>query len=83
MSSREFSSAVPVRLRGVVEVILFETIFLKGQLSKDPGQSADWSTRHARLRIVDPTPFGFVNLHPTTENIIHTNSNMTSQIFSR
>lgn len=33
---------VPERLVVVVELILFETMFLKGQLSKDPGQCTDW-----------------------------------------
>jgi hypothetical protein len=42
MYSRKFGVLVPEWLVVVVELILFETMFLKGQLSKDPGQCADW-----------------------------------------
>jgi hypothetical protein len=42
MYSRKFGALVHEWLVVVMELILFEIMFLKGQLSKDPGQCADW-----------------------------------------
>jgi hypothetical protein len=57
MYAGNFGELVPERLLVVVELILFETMFLKGQLSKDPGPCSHWLAGHARLRDGRPTRF--------------------------
>lgn len=51
MYAENSGALVPERLLVVVELIVFETMFLKGQLSKDPGPSSHWLVGHARLRL--------------------------------